>query len=129
MLAYDKPGCRKTFSEHCSKGYVLGTLIEHYRGWEMWMKKSKDSRVSGKVFRKDKYITNPDVTSEDQVIAAMSKLSQEISGRACKNHLSGMTLDQLTCLEETHKNLIEDEEEREQKTQKASAKRSDGQHE
>ena len=67
-LVYDKPRRRKTFSEHCSKGYVLGTLFEHYRAWEMWMKKSKDSRVSGKVFRKDKYITNPDVTSKDQVM-------------------------------------------------------------
>ena len=30
-LVHDKPHRRKTFSEHCSKGYVLGTSFEHYR--------------------------------------------------------------------------------------------------
>ena len=60
------------------------------------MTNSKDMRVSGKVFHKHKYITNPDVTPEDRVMAAMSKLSQEISGRACNNHLSNTTLEQLT---------------------------------
>ena len=42
----------------------------------MWMTKTKDTRVSGNVFHKNKCITNTDVTPKDQVIAAMSKLSQ-----------------------------------------------------
>ena len=47
----------------------------------------------------------------------MSKLPQEISGRACNNHLSDTTLDQLTRLGEILKKRIEYEEEQEQKTQ------------
>ena len=118
-LVHDKPRRKKTFSEHCSKGYVLGTSFEHYRAWEMWMTKSKDTRVSGKLFHKHKYITNHDVTPEDRVIAAMSELYQEISGRECKNRLSNTTLDQLTRLGEILKKRIEDGEEQDQKTQQS----------
>ena len=105
-LVHDKPHCRKTFTKHCSKGYVSRTSFEHYRAWEMWMTKSKDTRVSGNLFHKHNNITNPDVTPEYRVIAAMSKLSQDISGRACNNHLSDTTLDHMTRLGEILKKLI-----------------------
>ena len=75
-LVHDKPHRRKTFAKHCSKGHVLGTSFEHYRAWEMWMTKTMATRVSGKVFHKHKYITNPDVTPEDRFITAMGNLSQ-----------------------------------------------------
>ena len=32
-LVHDKPRRRKTFAEHCSKGYVLGMPFEHYCAW------------------------------------------------------------------------------------------------
>ena len=99
-LVHDKPHHRNTFAKHCSKGHVLGTSFEHYRAWEIWMTKTMATRLSGKVFQKHKYITNPDVTPEDRVITAMGKLSQEIRGNACNNQLSDTTLDQLTRLGE-----------------------------
>ena len=37
-LVHDKPNRRKTFTEHCKKGYVLGTSFEKYRAWKLWMK-------------------------------------------------------------------------------------------
>ena len=30
-LLHDKPNCRGTFADHCSKYYVFGTYFEHYR--------------------------------------------------------------------------------------------------
>ena len=33
-LVHDKPQRRRTFAEHCKKGFVLGTSFEHYRGWK-----------------------------------------------------------------------------------------------
>ena len=60
-LVHDKPRLRKTFAEHCSKVHVLVTSFEHYRAWIMWMKEMKTTRISGIVFHKHKYITNPDV--------------------------------------------------------------------
>ena len=53
---------RKTFAEHCSKGYVLGTSLEHYRAWIIWKKDSRRTRVSATIFHKHKYISNPSVT-------------------------------------------------------------------
>ena len=82
----------------------------------MWMTKLKYTRVSGKLFHKHKYITNPDVTPEDRVKSAMSKMSQKISDRACNNHLSDTTLDQPTGLGEILKKRIKDKEEQDQKT-------------
>ena len=29
-LVHEKPKKRRTFAEHCSKGFVLGTSLEHY---------------------------------------------------------------------------------------------------
>ena len=34
-LIHDKPKRRRTFAEHCSKGFVLGTSFDHYRDWTM----------------------------------------------------------------------------------------------
>ena len=32
-LVHDKPKKTRTFAEHCSKGFILGTSFEHYRDW------------------------------------------------------------------------------------------------
>jgi hypothetical protein len=70
LLVHDKPQRRRTFAEHCRKGFVLGTSFEHYRGWEMWMIGTRSTRISATVFHKHKYISNPTVTPADTVIAA-----------------------------------------------------------
>ena len=35
-LVHDKPNRRKTYAQHCSKGWVIGTSTEHYRCWKIW---------------------------------------------------------------------------------------------
>jgi hypothetical protein len=35
-LVDDKPNRRKTYAQHCSKGWVIGTSTEHYRCWKIW---------------------------------------------------------------------------------------------
>ena len=74
-LTHDKPHHRKTFTQHCSKGWVLGTLPEYYRCWTVWSKDTRAMRVTGRVFFKHKYLTNPHVTPEDQVMAAAANLA------------------------------------------------------
>ena len=32
-LVHEKPHHRRSFAEHCKKGYILGTSFEHYRAW------------------------------------------------------------------------------------------------
>ena len=77
-IVYDHPGKRKTFAQHCSKGYVLGTYTEHYRCWNLWNLKTKSTRVSETVFFKHKYITNPTLTPEDAIIAAANQMTETL---------------------------------------------------
>ena len=93
-LVHDKPKRCRTFAEHCSKGFVLGTFFDHYRAWTMWMKVTRSTRVSATVFHKRKHLTPPTVTPADRVLAAAQKLSEEIKGRMLQ-HLSTTTLDHL----------------------------------
>ena len=74
-LVHDKPQRRRTFVEHCKKGFVLGTSFEHYRGWKMWMINTRAVRISNTVFHRHKYISNPSVTPDDEVIAAAQNLA------------------------------------------------------
>ena len=111
------------FSKHCSKGHVLGTSFEHYCAWKIWMTKSKATRVSGKVFHKHKYLTNPGVTPEDRVIAEMGNLSQDLGGKKT-NHLSETALDQLTSLGKILKKRNEDKDEQDRSTRQRKTKPS-----
>ena len=90
-LVYNMPKRRGKFADNCSKGYVLGTAFEHYRSWILCMKNTRDTLISAKVFHKHKHITNPEITTEDQFIAAAGKLVDDIKG-CIPPHLSETTL-------------------------------------
>eukprot|EP00804_Cyclotella_cryptica_P029060 CCRYP_005247-RA/>CCRYP_005247-RA protein AED:0.20 eAED:0.15 QI:0/0/0/1/0/0/4/0/830 len=53
-LVHDKPHRRKSFAQHCTKGYVIGTSHEHYRCWKVWTPTSRTTRISATVFFKHK---------------------------------------------------------------------------
>ena len=53
-LVHNNPKKRRTFAEHFRKRYVLGTAFYHYRSWIMWMKYTRATRISAKVFHKHK---------------------------------------------------------------------------
>ena len=80
-LVHDKPNKGKTFAKHCRKGYVLGTSFGHYRTWTFWMLNICATRVSETVFNKHKYISNPNVTPADAVIAAAGNLDSALKGK------------------------------------------------
>ena len=79
-LVHDKPNQRKTFAEHCRKGYFLGNSFEHYRAWKFWMINTRATRISETVFHKHKYISNPNVTPADSVIAKAGNLDSALKG-------------------------------------------------
>ena len=58
-LVHDKTHHRKSFAQHCTKGYVKGTSYEHYCCWKVWTPASRTTPISVKVFFNHKYITNP----------------------------------------------------------------------
>ena len=79
-LVHDKPNVRKTFAEHCRKGYVLGTSFENYRAWNFWMLNTRDIRVPAIVFHNHKYISNPNVIPADAIIDAVGNLASVLKG-------------------------------------------------
>ena len=93
-LVHNKPKRRGTFADHFRKVLFLGTTFEHYRSWIMWMKDTRYTQILAKVFHKHKYITNPDITHGDRVIAASRKFEYALKG-CMSPHLSGTTLEQL----------------------------------
>ncbi len=84
-MVHDKPHKRRTFAKHCSKAFVLGMSTEHYRCWKFWTVSMQATCISGAAFFKHKYLTNPGITPEDQVIAAASRLTKAIQGTITTN--------------------------------------------
>ena len=93
-LVHDNPNKGGTFADHLSKGYILGTDFENYRSWIMWMEYTRAMQILATFSHKHKHTTNPEITPEDQVIAAAGKLADDIKGRMSLQ-LRKMTLDQL----------------------------------
>jgi hypothetical protein len=64
---------------------VLGTSTEHYQCWKLWTVSTQATCISGTAFFKHKYLTNPSVTPEDQIIAAAAPLTDAIQGTITAN--------------------------------------------
>ena len=93
-MIHNKPNKRRTFTQHCSKGYVLGKTTEHYRCCNIWNTSTKALCVSGTLFFKHKYITNPSVTPEDSVISAANRMTYVVK----MHHLRNMCEDDIQAL-------------------------------
>eukprot|EP00804_Cyclotella_cryptica_P001885 CCRYP_007356-RA/>CCRYP_007356-RA protein AED:0.20 eAED:0.20 QI:0/-1/0/1/-1/1/1/0/768 len=98
-LVHDKPHRRKSFAQHCTKGYVIGTSYEHYRCWKVWTPTSCTTRISATVFFKHKYITNPSVTPADAIIAAAANLSHLLTNNLQAHHNNKVNQSDLTRLQ------------------------------
>jgi hypothetical protein len=79
-LVHDKPHKRCTYAEHCTKAFVLGTSTKHYQCWKFCTPTTHATCISGTVFFKHKYITDPSIMPEDQVIAAAARLTDTLQG-------------------------------------------------
>eukprot|EP00804_Cyclotella_cryptica_P019412 CCRYP_006613-RA/>CCRYP_006613-RA protein AED:0.27 eAED:0.27 QI:0/-1/0/1/-1/1/1/0/573 len=98
-LVHDKPHSCKSFAQHCTKGYVIGTSHEHYRCWKVWTPTSRTTRISATVFFKHKYITNPSVTPADAIIAAAANLSHLLTNNLQTHHNNKVNQTDLTQLQ------------------------------
>ena len=98
-LVHVKPHKLQTYAQHCKKGYVIGTLFKHYQCQTIWMKGTHSTRVSGAVWFKHKYLTNPTVTPEDRIVAAIGGLAKSLKTKI-PPQLQDMTLDKLQKLQD-----------------------------
>ena len=79
-LVHNKPHKYLTDMEHCIKAFVLGTSIEHYRCWQFWTPSTCATCISSAAFFKHKYLPNPTITVEAQVIVAVTRLTDTLQG-------------------------------------------------
>eukprot|EP00804_Cyclotella_cryptica_P026876 CCRYP_017593-RA/>CCRYP_017593-RA protein AED:0.20 eAED:0.21 QI:0/0/0/1/1/1/3/0/940 len=86
-LVHDKPHRCKTYAQHCSKGWVIGTSTEHYRCWKIWLPTTSSTRIAATVFFKHKYLTNPSMTPADALITAAANLTHVIKHNAKAQHV------------------------------------------
>ena len=96
-LIHKKPSRRKKFANYCVEAYDLGTSPKHYRCWNLGVKESSGTRVSGTLFYK--YITNdPAVTPEDADMVAANNLVATLKGKM-PQHLQESSLQALMGLQ------------------------------
>ena len=77
-MIHNKPSRRRTFAQHCSKGFVIGSSPEHYQCWNLWTTSTKATRVSGTFFFKNNYIKNPETTPKDAIKAAANRMTETL---------------------------------------------------
>jgi hypothetical protein len=70
-----------TWAANTIDGWYLQTSPEHYRCYQIYVKKTKSERISDTVFIKHRYLTQPTVTPADTIIKALGDLSQALKGR------------------------------------------------
>ena len=80
---YLKPHRRKSWGQHANDGWYIGTSPKHYRCHQIWNQKTKAERICDTVFFKHKYLTQPTLSVEDQIIKAIRDLKDVI--RQSKN--------------------------------------------
>ncbi len=79
MLVHVKLHKQQTYAQHFDKGYVIGMLFEHYQCQKVWMKDTLTTQVSGMVWFKHKYPTNPFIIQKDQIVAAIGRLATTLT--------------------------------------------------
>ena len=76
----ENPDKRKTWGVRSKPGYYVGTSLEHYRYYWVWMKDTKKIRGSDTVSFKHKYIKIPSITTGNYIVNAAQQLNSALSG-------------------------------------------------
>eukprot|EP00804_Cyclotella_cryptica_P002957 CCRYP_013294-RA/>CCRYP_013294-RA protein AED:0.17 eAED:0.16 QI:0/0/0/1/1/1/2/0/794 len=99
-LVHDKPNRCKTYSQHCFKGWVIGTSTEHCRCWKIWTTATCTTCIAATVFFKHKYLTNPSISPTDALIATAANLAHAIQHNAKAQHVGAKKLQDLQRLQQ-----------------------------
>ena len=81
-----------------SKEWFLSSSTGHYQCWCLWVKKTQATSISGMVFFKHKYISNPTVSPEYTILA----VAQDMPSALRRNMPTQLGEDTLTALKKLH---------------------------
>jgi hypothetical protein len=80
VMAHVKPKNRRTWDVNGEVGYSSGTSMEHHLCFNIYIVKTRATRVSDAVFFKHQCITNPQITPETLVMKAAAELTSALKG-------------------------------------------------
>jgi hypothetical protein len=80
VMAHVKPKNRQTWDVHGEVCFSIGTAMEHHWCFNVYIVKTRATRVSDSVFFKHQYITNPQITPETLVLKAAAELTSALKG-------------------------------------------------
>jgi hypothetical protein len=75
-----KPEDQKTWDTQSDARFSLSTLMQHHQCFQVYIMKTRATRISNTVFFKHQYITNPTVLPESHVVAAAQQLATALKG-------------------------------------------------
>ncbi len=78
VQAHIKPDICQTWDTLSEAGFNIGTSMEHYCCYKVYIVDTRATRISDTVFFKHQYITNPKVSPETMVIQAMQRLTSTL---------------------------------------------------
>ena len=78
--AHVKPDDRRTWDTRSDAGFSLGTSMEHHQCFQVYVTKTRATRINDTVHFKHQYITNPPVSPESHVVAAAQQLATALQG-------------------------------------------------
>ena len=64
----------------CELGFSVGTLMEHYWCYNVYVSRTRAIRVSDHMHFQNKYITNPTLSLGSHVVSAAQQLTIEFKG-------------------------------------------------
>jgi hypothetical protein len=80
VMAHIKPKNRQSWDVHADTSFNIRTAIEHHQCLDIYIVKTRATRISDTVFFKHQYITNPQVTPKTLIIKAVLDLTSALKG-------------------------------------------------
>ncbi len=80
IQAHVKPDDRRTWDTCSESGFNLGTLMEHHWCFQVYITRTRATRISNTVHFKHQYIANPEISPESHVVAAAQQLTVALKG-------------------------------------------------
>ncbi len=82
VIAHVKPKNRWSWDIHRDISFNIGTAMEHHQCFHIYIVKTRATRISGTVFFKHQYITNPQVTPKTLIIKAALDLTSALKDQS-----------------------------------------------